>query len=101
MSDEDFPRKESLAAPTTPHVTWSEYIGSAPGECPYLGRKPVCKESSKAFKATVAMSEDFPLSIEMLLNVLEVSSSCVKSILYSTYVTCYKLRCGYFSILIT
>ncbi len=32
----------------------------------------VCKESSKAFKATVAMSEDFPLSVDMLLNVLEV-----------------------------
>lgn len=30
------------------------------------------KESSKSFKATVAMSQDFPLSVDMLLNVLEV-----------------------------
>lgn len=32
----------------------------------------VYKESSKPFKATVAMSPDFPLTVDMLLNVLEV-----------------------------
>uniref|UniRef100_A0A672ZDV7 Ankyrin repeat domain-containing protein 13C-like n=1 Tax=Sphaeramia orbicularis TaxID=375764 RepID=A0A672ZDV7_9TELE len=39
---------------------------------PHLGRELVCKESKKNFKATVAMSQDFPLGIESLLNVLEV-----------------------------
>uniref|UniRef100_A0A8C5B7Q0 Ankyrin repeat domain 13C n=1 Tax=Gadus morhua TaxID=8049 RepID=A0A8C5B7Q0_GADMO len=39
---------------------------------PHLGREQVCKESKKNFKATVAMSQDFPLGIESLLNVLEV-----------------------------
>uniref|UniRef100_A0A8C9S0Y1 Ankyrin repeat domain 13C n=1 Tax=Scleropages formosus TaxID=113540 RepID=A0A8C9S0Y1_SCLFO len=39
---------------------------------PHLGRELVCKESRKNFKATIAMSQDFPLGIESLLNVLEV-----------------------------
>lgn len=65
-------RKESLPAPPKRNVTWSEYIQSPPGQHPILGRTPKCKESSRAFKATVAMSEDFPLTVDMLLNVLEV-----------------------------
>ena len=69
-----FAHKESLPPPPSGFVTWSEYASCPPGEHPTLGRKPVCKESSKAFKAIVAMSEEFPLSIEMLLNLLEVSS---------------------------
>ena len=32
----------------------------------------MAKASSKQFKATVAMSEDFPMKVEMLLAVLEV-----------------------------
>jgi len=32
----------------------------------------VFKKSYKQFKATVAMSEDFPLTVDILLNVLEV-----------------------------
>ena len=65
-------RKESLTPPPKRDVTWSEYIQSPAGQHPVLGRAPKCKESSRAFKATVAMSEDFPLTVEMLLNVLEV-----------------------------
>jgi len=65
-------RKESLQPPPKRDVTWSEYIQSPPGQHPVLGRTPKCKESSRAFKATVAMSEDFPLTVDMLLNVLEV-----------------------------
>ncbi|KAJ8377813.1 hypothetical protein AAFF_G00251320 [Aldrovandia affinis] len=43
-----------------------------PQRAPHLGRELLCKESKKNFKATVAMSQDFPLGIESLLNVLEV-----------------------------
>uniref|UniRef100_A0AAQ5XYQ7 Ankyrin repeat domain-containing protein n=1 Tax=Amphiprion ocellaris TaxID=80972 RepID=A0AAQ5XYQ7_AMPOC len=51
----------------------SVLASSASGkEPPHLGRELVCKESKKNFKATVAMSQDFPLGIESLLNVLEV-----------------------------
>ncbi|CAJ0914881.1 unnamed protein product, partial [Ranitomeya imitator] len=39
---------------------------------PHLGRELVCKENKKTFKATIAVSQDFPLGIESLLNVLEV-----------------------------
>ena len=70
--DDVFSHKESLPPPPSANVTWPEYASCPPGEHPTLGRKPVFKESSKAFKATVAMSEEFPLSVEMLLNVLEV-----------------------------
>ena len=43
-----------------------------PGKPPTLGRRVVAKASSKQFKATVAMSEDFPMKVDMLLAVLEV-----------------------------
>ena len=69
---EEFPRKESLPPPTASRLTWADYISSC--ECPLLGRPLVCKESSKSFKATIAMSEDFPLTVEMLLSVLEVKT---------------------------
>lgn len=37
---------------------------SFPLRAPHLGRELVCKESKKNFKATIAMSQDFPLGIE-------------------------------------
>ncbi|XP_012266181.1 ankyrin repeat domain-containing protein 13C isoform X2 [Athalia rosae] len=65
-------RRPSLNPPPEPHVTWEEYLSAEPGQCPTLGRTPAYKESTKAFKATVAMSPDFPLTVNMLLDVLEV-----------------------------
>ncbi|CAL4146812.1 unnamed protein product, partial [Meganyctiphanes norvegica] len=66
-------RRASLEPPSIEkEVTWEEYISAEPGEALPLGRPLSCKETSKSFKATVAMSEEFPLTIEMLLNVLEV-----------------------------
>ncbi|KAG8248501.1 Ankyrin repeat domain-containing protein 13C [Homalodisca vitripennis] len=65
-------RRLSLTPPPQSHITWDEYISAPIGDPPTLGREMVHKESSKAFKATVAMSPDFPLSVDMLLNVLEV-----------------------------
>lgn len=69
---EEYPRKESLPPPPKTEVSWKAYIEAPPGEFPHLGRKQMCKESSKAFKATVAMSEEFPLTVDMLLNILEI-----------------------------
>lgn len=83
---EDMPRKESLVPPPKSPVSWKEYIAAPVGEFPSLGRRPVCKESSKGFKATVAMSEDFPLTVDMLLNVLEVRT---KTFLASTFIITY------------
>ncbi|XP_033340176.1 ankyrin repeat domain-containing protein 13C-A isoform X2 [Megalopta genalis] len=65
-------RRASLNPPPESNITWEEYITAPPGECPLLGRSLVYKENRKSFKATVAMSPDFPLTVAMLLNVLEV-----------------------------
>ncbi|CAG0896150.1 unnamed protein product [Darwinula stevensoni] len=65
-------RRRSLTPPSQPSVTWSSYVNAPTGAQPHLGRPMVCKDSSKSFKATVAMSEEFPLTTETLLNVLEV-----------------------------
>ncbi|XP_055680461.1 ankyrin repeat domain-containing protein 13C [Lutzomyia longipalpis] len=65
-------RRTSLSPPPNSNVTWDEYLKAEPGDHPKLGRDLVYKESSKTFRATVAMSKDFPLTVDMLLNVLEV-----------------------------
>ncbi|XP_048967765.1 ankyrin repeat domain-containing protein 13C isoform X2 [Canis lupus dingo] len=65
-------RRQSLTPPPQNTITWEEYISAENGKAPHLGRELVCKESKKTFKATIAMSQEFPLGIESLLNVLEV-----------------------------
>ncbi|XP_054710438.1 LOW QUALITY PROTEIN: ankyrin repeat domain-containing protein 13C-like [Uloborus diversus] len=63
-------RRKSLAPPKVRPLSWEEYINS--DKYLHIGRPMICKETEKHFKATLAMSEDFPLSVESLLNVLEV-----------------------------
>ncbi|XP_064605134.1 ankyrin repeat domain-containing protein 13C-A-like [Liolophura sinensis] len=70
----DIERRRALTPPPPPRVSWREYIISRPGHSPCLGRMPVSKENSKTFKATVAMSTEFPMTVEALLDVLEVIS---------------------------
>ncbi|KAJ1523441.1 hypothetical protein ONE63_001299 [Megalurothrips usitatus] len=65
------PHRKSLTPPLKSNVSWTEYISAEPGKHPTLGRPVLCKETSKAYRATVAMSPDFPMSVEMLLNVLQ------------------------------
>ncbi|XP_056670913.1 ankyrin repeat domain-containing protein 13C isoform X4 [Monodelphis domestica] len=65
-------RRQSLTPPPPNTITWEEYVSAETGKAPHLGRELVCKENKKMFKATVAMSPEFPLGIESLLNVLEV-----------------------------
>uniref|UniRef100_A0A8C5QS42 Ankyrin repeat domain-containing protein n=1 Tax=Leptobrachium leishanense TaxID=445787 RepID=A0A8C5QS42_9ANUR len=65
-------RRQSLTPPPHNTITWEEYTAAENGKAPHLGRELVCKENKKNFKATIAMSQDFPLGIESLLNVLEV-----------------------------
>ncbi|XP_017078291.1 ankyrin repeat domain-containing protein 13C [Drosophila eugracilis] len=68
----ELPRRSSLQAPPATTVTWRQYLEAEVGKCPQLGRTPVHKQSNKTLRATVAMSKDFPLSVDMLLDVLEV-----------------------------
>jgi len=70
--EEEIVRRESLVPPPPTGVSWREYISAPPGTHPLLGRKTKLKSSKKAFKATIAMSEDFPMKVEMLMAVLEV-----------------------------
>ncbi|XP_077981343.1 ankyrin repeat domain-containing protein 13C-like [Glandiceps talaboti] len=65
-------RRPSLVPPSPCHVTWEDYCNAVPKRPPTLGRSMLYKESRKSVKATAAMSDDFPLTIEELLNVLEV-----------------------------
>ena len=78
-------RKSSLTPPSEPDSSWQNYINSPPGEPPCLGREHLCKESRKTFKATVAMSEEFPLTVEMLLSVLEVLTKVHKTINHKSH----------------
>uniref|UniRef100_A0A3Q2PCD0 Uncharacterized protein n=1 Tax=Fundulus heteroclitus TaxID=8078 RepID=A0A3Q2PCD0_FUNHE len=57
-------RRQSLTPPLSSSISWEEYITADNGRAPHLGRELVCKESKKNFKATIAMSQDFPLGIE-------------------------------------
>ncbi|KAJ8981934.1 hypothetical protein NQ317_002105 [Molorchus minor] len=48
-------RRNSLLPPPEKKTTWEEYMNSESNNYPRLGRDPVYKESSKSFKATIAM----------------------------------------------
>ena len=66
-------RRPSLMPPISKRpISWEEYISFPEGFNPPLGRTQVAKMSSKSFKATLAMSQDFPMTIDSLLNVLEI-----------------------------
>lgn len=56
-------RRPSLKPPPNSAITWQEYINSPPGTYPQLGRDLVYKESSKSFRATVAMVTHFFIKI--------------------------------------
>ncbi|XP_059488766.1 ankyrin repeat domain-containing protein 13C-B [Neocloeon triangulifer] len=65
-------RRPSLPPPSPCSLTWEEYLSDPGTTPPVLGREMVYKQTCKAFRATVAMSSEFPLSVSMLLNVLEI-----------------------------
>ncbi|VDK78296.1 unnamed protein product [Onchocerca ochengi] len=64
--------RKSLPPPRKIAATWEEYINAAAGLAPSLGRTHVVKQTEKKFKALVAMAEDFPLSVDVLLDILEI-----------------------------
>jgi len=65
-------RRYSLHPPPKTDLTWDEYLLYDSERLPPIGRKMVLKEDRKSVKAHVAMSEEFPLSVDLILKVLEV-----------------------------
>lgn len=84
--------RPNLSPPPQTNINWDEYLNSAEGEWPHLGRKLRLKESKKEFKAQLAMvlhiyqakiieicnfifknvkSEEFPLTIHDLNKLLD------------------------------
>lgn len=72
-SDPDRMHRESLPPPPPTNVTWDEYMNAdPPGNFPTLGREQVCKIVKRAFKASVAMSKEFPITKDEFLDLLSV-----------------------------
>lgn len=65
-------RRSSLNPPPKTDMSWDEYLLYDTERLPPIGRPMVLKEDKKTVKAHVAMSEDFPLSVDLILKVLEV-----------------------------
>ncbi|XGW10890.1 hypothetical protein V3C99_012414 [Haemonchus contortus] len=76
VGDEDFKQslqhRKSLAPPGRMPTTWEEYVGAAPGAAPPLGRAQILKQNEKQFTALIGMSEDFPMGVDVLLDILEI-----------------------------
>lgn len=70
--DDDVIHRESLPPPPPTTVTWQEYIEAPPGQHPNVGREQKCKINKLAVKASVAMSEEFPLSKKDFLDLLSI-----------------------------
>ncbi|KAI1706022.1 hypothetical protein DdX_13250 [Ditylenchus destructor] len=72
--NEDHSKKgKSLPPPPPPKISWEEYKNWSDGRPP-VGRTPVVKTNSKELKAVVAMSQDFPLPVSVLVDILEIVS---------------------------
>lgn len=65
--------RKSLPTPCPPkRPTWVEYISAPAGDPPVLGRPLRTKVTNKMFKANIAVSQEFPLSVDALINLLEI-----------------------------
>jgi len=70
--EETITHRESLPPPPRAKVTWEQYIDAEPGHFPTLGREQKLKTTKTAVKASVAMSEEFPLTKNEFLDLLSV-----------------------------
>lgn len=70
--------RPNLPPPDKPNVTWNEYINSTEGNWPCLGRKQRNKENKKEFKAQLAMSQEFPLTLVELNKLLDALAPLAK-----------------------
>ena len=68
---EEIVYRPSLQPPPDNHLSWDEYLNDNSGEPPCIGRKLKIKESRKEFKAQIAMSEEFPMTVNELDKLLD------------------------------
>lgn len=69
--DDEIEYRPSLPPPPKNTISWDEYINAPDGNSPCIGRRIKSKESKKEFKAQVAMSQEFPLSVSDLDKLLD------------------------------
>eukprot|EP00118_Oscarella_pearsei_P015613 m.141650 g.141650 ORF g.141650 m.141650 type:complete len:176 (+) comp38348_c1_seq29:3134-3661(+) len=62
-------RRHSLAPPKAVNMTWDDYLTSE--KCHHFGRPQNSKEDRRNFRATIAVCQDFPISVTVLLDLLE------------------------------
>lgn len=70
--------RPSLEPPAKTQATWNDYINADEGNHPVLGRPVKCKESKKEFKAQLAMSQEFPLTVKDLNQLLDALAPLAK-----------------------
>ncbi|KAI6197352.1 hypothetical protein M3Y94_01214000 [Aphelenchoides besseyi] len=63
-------QRQSLPPPMKQQISFEEYISSV--DPVPLGREPLVKTNTKTYTAMVAMSKEFPLSVNLLVDALEV-----------------------------
>ncbi|XP_062523304.1 ankyrin repeat domain-containing protein 13C-like [Corticium candelabrum] len=63
-------RRQSLLPPPHVNVGFCEYL-NAENDC-HFGRPMLMKEDKRNFKAAIALCDDFPVAIHMLLDLLEI-----------------------------
>lgn len=64
--------RESLPPPPPTNVKWEEYYSAEAGKYPTLGREQKCKVVKTPFSASVAMSEDFPITKNEFLDLISI-----------------------------
>lgn len=79
-------------------VTWHEYISSEPGGHPTLGREILYKETTKAFRATLAMVSIFKMKNETIycshINAFQLKNDSTKPVrLLDSYFITLSIDC--------
>ncbi|CAK5068817.1 unnamed protein product [Meloidogyne enterolobii] len=71
--DDDKDRhRASLSPPPKPEFTWAEYLRLPDGPDSHLGRPKEEKTTNTEIKGMLALCQDFPLTTDQLLDILEV-----------------------------
>lgn len=71
-SCEDLEEVQSISPPPANTITWEQYISAPSDSTPHLGRKMDLKVERKHFKASLCISDNCPIEIKKLLDILEV-----------------------------